>query len=136
MNAPIPLTERQEQILRYIASCKRAPTYFEIRDACGIRAIRSIQKALDRLEGAGFIRRLKYQRRAIELLRMPSAPADELQVFRGLSEWTDEQLKAELRRRNRRLFEIAPDKGNWMASARRASQNLLGAIERAGVRPS
>jgi SOS-response transcriptional repressor LexA len=128
---PIPLTDKQEKVWRFIASCERSPSYHEIRDGAGIRAIKGIQRTLDRLEELGYIRRTKHRKRGIELLVRPDG--QRVTRFRGLSDFTDRQLEDELERR--RIARALPRRRNSFADARIGSTMLLDAIERAGVRP-
>jgi DNA-binding MarR family transcriptional regulator len=132
VTGPLPLTTRQEELWRFIASCERSPTYFEIRDALGYRAIAGIQRSLAKLEEYGFIRRVKNAKRSIELLRFPDGR--KLKTFRGLADFTDEQLKAELSRREHSRISTG-GRTNWMTDARLGSTRLLKALEISGVRP-
>ena len=52
------LSATQKEIVEYIESCKRSPTYGEIAEGVGI-AIRAVQYQLDRLEEAKVIKRSK-----------------------------------------------------------------------------
>lgn len=131
MTGPVPLTANQERLWRFIASCERSPTYAEMRDNIGFRGYAGIQRALNRLEELGLIKRVKHRKRNIQLVQGPDG--QKTVTFRSLSDWTIEQLRAELDRRE------APDEPrpsrNMFTDARIGSAKLLKRLEEAGLRP-
>lgn len=50
------LTETQKEILEFIRTSKRSPTYNEIAEGVGV-AVRAIQYQLDKMECAGVVSR-------------------------------------------------------------------------------
>lgn len=62
----LPLTPRQEQLWRFIASCNRSPTYDEMAKALGYscRGAR-ITQLVQSLERKGFVARQSYAARSI-----------------------------------------------------------------------
>ena len=73
-----PLTDRQQEILEYVASFTRdagyPPTVREIGRATGLRSPRSVSQHLQALERKGFIHRGKEKSRAIRVLDRPDSP--------------------------------------------------------------
>ena len=49
-----------------------SPSFDEMKDAMGVRSKGNIHRRLAELEERGFIRRLPYRVRAIEVLRLPA----------------------------------------------------------------
>ncbi|HEY8604693.1 hypothetical protein [Tsuneonella suprasediminis] len=79
MNAPISLTPRQMDVLRFIAGYLEAsggiaPNYRQIGEACGYSSRAQIFRTLRRLEVRGCIRRLPARHQAIEVLTNVSIP--------------------------------------------------------------
>lgn len=78
----IGLTQRQMDLLRYIAGYQQAhdgisPSFAECRDALGLSTKGGIYRMLDGLEQRGAISRMHYRERAIRVLarvRLPRAP--------------------------------------------------------------
>lgn len=73
------LTAKQTQVFDYVAGYVArtggiAPSFTEIGAACGMHTKRSTHWALSQLEARGYIRRLKYKTRAIEIVRRPFEP--------------------------------------------------------------
>lgn len=91
------LTPRQAELLRYIESCQPiSPSIREMAVHVGIagaefgRGKGSISYSLRALEERGYIRRLAYRARAIEVLRplTPFTPAEpRLRVVHGPAHW-------------------------------------------------
>lgn len=131
MTGPVPLTANQERLWRFIASCERSPTYAEMRDNIGFRGYAGIQRALNRLEELGLIKRVKHRKRNIQLVQGPDG--QKTVTFRSLSDWTIEQLRAELDRREA-SDEPRPSR-NMFTDARIGSAKLLKRLEEAGLRP-
>ena len=73
-----PLTNRQQEILEYVASFTRdtgyPPTVREIGRATGLRSPRSVSQHLQALEKKGFIHRGREKSRAIRVLDRPDSP--------------------------------------------------------------
>ena len=69
------LTQRQLQLLRFIHAYMREhgvpPSFEEMRHALGLRSKSGIHRLISGLEERGYIRRLAYRARAIEILRPP-----------------------------------------------------------------
>ncbi len=69
------LTQRQLQLLRFIDAYKREhgvpPSFEEMRHALRLRSKSGIHRLISGLEERGYIRRLAYRARAIEVLRPP-----------------------------------------------------------------
>lgn len=75
------LTQRQHQLLqfiqRYVDERGVPPSFEEMRDALRLKSKSGIHRLINGLEERGYIRRLQYRARALEVLRTPSAPANE-----------------------------------------------------------
>jgi repressor LexA len=73
-----PLTNRQQEILEYVAAFTRdtgyPPTVREIGRATGLRSPRSVSQHLHALEKKGFIHRGREKSRAIRVLDRPDSP--------------------------------------------------------------
>lgn len=69
------LTQRQHQLLQYIhgyvAEQGVPPSFEEMRDALKLKSKSGIHRLITGLEERGFIRRLPYRARALELMRPP-----------------------------------------------------------------
>lgn len=69
------LTQRQRQLLqyieRYVADRGVPPSFEEMRDALRLRSKSGIHRLIVGLEERGYIRRLPYRARALELTRTP-----------------------------------------------------------------
>jgi LexA DNA binding domain-containing protein len=67
-----PVTKRQLEFVRYLVEYYRAhrcaPTFAEIAQRFNLKSLGTIYELLGTLEGKGYLKRLRYQRRAIELL--------------------------------------------------------------------
>ena len=93
------LTERQRQILRFIADYKTrhgsAPTLREIAQHCKIY-LRGVQYHLDRLERAGYLTRMRKRSRAIELRQEQRAALTPLlgRVAAGRPVLSEEHIEA------------------------------------------
>ena len=70
------LTKRQHDLLVFINQCLTesgvSPSFKEMKDAMGLRSTNTIYHRLIELEERGFIRRVRFRRRAIEVLRLPA----------------------------------------------------------------
>lgn len=78
------LTPRQRDLLRFIADYMAAsngvaPSFVQMSEALGLRSKSGLHRTLCSLEERGFIRRLPYRARALEIVR--SLPADENATF-------------------------------------------------------
>lgn len=73
------LTQRQFQLLRFIHQFMQErgvpPSFDEMRQALGLRSKSGIHRLISGLEERGYIRRLAYRARALEILRPPMSPA-------------------------------------------------------------
>ncbi len=73
------LTRRQFQLLRFIHQFVQEhgtpPSFEEMREALGLRSKSGIHRLLSGLEERGYIRRLAYRARALEVLKPPAVPA-------------------------------------------------------------
>ncbi len=70
------LTQRQLQLLHFISDFSRdngvPPSFEEMRRALKLRSKSGIHRLISGLEERGYIRRLAYRARALEILRLPS----------------------------------------------------------------
>ena len=70
------LTKRQHDLLVFINQCLTesgvSPSFEEMKDAMGLHSTSGVHRRILELEERGFIRRLPYRRRAIEVLRLPA----------------------------------------------------------------
>jgi repressor LexA len=70
------LTQRQHQLLRYIHGYVSAhgvpPSFEEMRDALELKSKSGIHRLITGLEERGYIRRLPYRARALEVIRLPA----------------------------------------------------------------
>jgi SOS-response transcriptional repressor LexA len=140
--ATLPLTEKQERLWRFIASCERSPSYAEMCEAVGTRSIGSIGVMVKRLRERGLISQRAGRWRSVTALEPRGS----------LDAWSDAELIVELERRTKAALERAkainstgapkPARkkggsifGTWQEQAREASAMLLQAIEKAGVHP-
>ncbi|MCX8099833.1 MAG: transcriptional repressor LexA [Geminicoccaceae bacterium] len=73
------LTQRQFQLLRYIHQFMQEhgvpPSFEEMRTALGLRSKSGIHRLISGLEERGYIRRLAYRARALEVVKAPLPPA-------------------------------------------------------------
>ena len=74
----IPLTEKQNQLLEYLRSCDRCPSFDEMKDALGLHSKSGVHRLIDSLEERGFIRRIPNRARAIEIVEDPKIPLSAL----------------------------------------------------------
>jgi repressor LexA len=69
------LTQRQHQLLKYIHDyqCEHGvpPSFEEMRDALNLKSKSGIHRLITGLEERGYLRRLAYRARALEILRLP-----------------------------------------------------------------
>lgn len=69
------LTQRQHQLLRFIHGYLREhgvpPSFEEMREALRLRSKSGIHRLITGLEERGYIRRLPYRARALEVVRLP-----------------------------------------------------------------
>lgn len=79
------LSERQEEIMRYIRQCVREkgypPSVREIGLAVGLASSSTVHGHLERLQSKGLLRRDPTKPRAIELLEQDGAPRTRPEVF-------------------------------------------------------
>jgi repressor LexA len=72
------LTQRQLQLLKFIHDYQREhgvpPSFDEMRAALKLRSKSGIHRLISGLEERGYIKRLAYRARALEVLRPPAAP--------------------------------------------------------------
>ncbi len=72
------LTPKQLQLLLYINGRLNrdgiSPTFEEMKDAVGIKSKSGIHRLITALEERGFLHRLPYRARALEILKMPPEP--------------------------------------------------------------
>ena len=70
------LTKRQHDLLVFIdqrlTETGVSPSFKEMADGTGVRSTSGVHRRILELEERGFIRRLAYRRRAIEVLRLPA----------------------------------------------------------------
>jgi DNA-binding MarR family transcriptional regulator len=75
------LTQRQHELLhfidRYLTLHGVPPSFEEMRDALKLRSKSGIHRLITGLEERGYIRRLAYRARALEVVRLPQAWARE-----------------------------------------------------------
>lgn len=73
----LPLTEKQEQLWRYIKSCERSPTYSEMARAVygSINAKGRINVLVCRLKERGFVDYIPNRARSIVALDPPTRPS-------------------------------------------------------------
>ena len=80
-NSKTTLSNRQEQILRAIASLQKSlgfgPNLREIGEAVGLTAVSSVKYQIDELEKSGYVRKAENRARAIELVEMPEGWLDD-----------------------------------------------------------
>jgi SOS-response transcriptional repressor LexA len=141
--ATLPLTEKQEKLWRFIASCERSPSYAEMCEAIGTSSVGSIGVMVKRLGERGLISQRAGKWRSVVALDGERGTLDR---------WSDAELIAELEGRTKAALGRAkainssgapqPARkkggsifGTWQEQAREASSQLLEAIELAGVRP-
>ena len=123
----LPLTHKQEQLWRYLATCRRSPTFSEMMGELGLASKSGVYKLLNSLEERGFIRRIRNRPRAIELIEQPS-----LSLGLGnaeLASFSTVELREELRRRE------ATGERQWQPKVRAGTDALCQAIGRAQVQP-
>ena len=84
----LPLTERQEQLRRFIKSRPRSPSYSEMLRHMGLHSKSGVARLLEGLEARGFVYRLPSRARAVVALN----PVD-------LAAYSTEALRDELARR-------------------------------------
>ena len=69
------LTRKQLALLQYIdrfiASSDVSPTYDEMKDALGLKSKSGIHRLITNLEERGYLRRLPYRARALEIIKHP-----------------------------------------------------------------
>lgn len=72
------LTRKQHELLTFIHERMREsgvpPSFDEMKEALDLKSKSGIHRLITALEERGFIRRLPYRARALEILRMPEAP--------------------------------------------------------------
>lgn len=67
----IPLTERMDDLLAYLRSCDRTPSYEEMRAEMGLANVSSVHRIIVALERRGFIERQPHVARCIRILDRP-----------------------------------------------------------------
>jgi len=69
------LTRKQLELLKYIdrfiASSDVSPSYDEMKDALGLKSKSGIHRLITNLEERGYVRRLPYRARALEIIKLP-----------------------------------------------------------------
>ena len=69
------LTRRQRDLLTYLDAYQKtrgySPSFDEMKDALNLRSKSGVHRMVEALEERGFIRRLRYHARAIEVIRLP-----------------------------------------------------------------
>jgi repressor LexA len=98
----IPLTERQQALLRFLQSQHTCPSFEQMRVALGLNSKSGVHRLVESLERRGYIRRVVGLARAIELVEKPTLPD-------ALTRFTVSDLAAEARRRNLVLGHIHRD---------------------------
>lgn len=105
------MTPSQHQLLSfikfYIDEHGYAPSFEEIAGALGHTSKSHIHKKLKALEEQGFIRRLRYRARAIEVVENPVMPLD-------LSNISQSDMAQEARRRGLHLGHWFPTTGSFI----------------------
>lgn len=96
------LTEQQEQLLRFLKSCDRCPTFDEMQAALGLKSKSGVHRLIGALEAKGFIRRMPGMARAIEVVPDPHLPTN-------LNAFSVADLAREARRRGLALCEYHRD---------------------------
>lgn len=64
----LPLTENQERVWRYIASCERSPTYREIVEALGFKSTSQVNAIVETLRKKGFVHYVPLRARSLVAL--------------------------------------------------------------------
>lgn len=79
------LTRKQRDLLVFIHSCLQesgvSPSFEEMREAIGLRSKSGIHRLVKALKERGFIRHLPNRARALEIIRLPSASAQDKTSF-------------------------------------------------------
>jgi repressor LexA len=103
----IALTAKQKQLLDYLDSCERCPTFEEMKAAIGSKSKSGVHRLITALEERGFVRRLPNRARAIEIV--PNRPLFKLNTALrpDLSEFTTNELLDEVARRLPKLMQAA-----------------------------
>lgn len=81
---PSPITQRQEQALRFIQSRDPAPTYQEVADALSLSR-GTAYNLISRLEAAGYVRRVSGAARSLRVVRMPDRPLVHWTLAEGIA---------------------------------------------------
>jgi SOS-response transcriptional repressor LexA len=87
----LPLTEKQERLWRYIASCERSPSYEEMARALGLKSKSEVNSAVLSLKRRGYVNYIPNKARTIVALDPRNNP--------DLSSFSVAELAAELARR-------------------------------------
>lgn len=99
---PFSLTHKQRELLDFIGSYMATegvgPSYEEMKAGVGLASKSGVHRLMDALEERGFLRRLPYRARAIELFDVPRPQV--LAPRNPLARFTDGELRAELERRD------------------------------------
>jgi len=81
------LTAKQQQLLLFISdrlsSGGVSPSFDEMKDALGLKSKSGVHRLINALEERGFIRRMANRARALEVLKLPEAPAAASNVVAG-----------------------------------------------------
>lgn len=79
------LTTKQRDLLVFIHSSLQetgvSPSFEEMREAIGLKSKSGVHRLVQALEERGFIRRLKSRARALEIIKLPAASAQEQRNF-------------------------------------------------------
>ena len=90
------LTPRQAELLAYIdAETRRngyCPSFLEMQAHLGISSKGNIHAMLAQLERRGFIRKLRYQSRAIEVIRRPQGSAPVTSILADMADHLEPEL--------------------------------------------
>jgi SOS-response transcriptional repressor LexA len=92
------LTKKQHELLTFIrehqAKHEQSPTFDEMREAMGLQSKSGIHRLISGLQERGYIRRLPYRARALEIVPDPHLPTPS-----DLARCTLQDLSREVRRR-------------------------------------
>lgn len=89
------LTYKQHELLKFIQlrleESGVSPSFEEMKEAIGIKSKSGVQRLISALEERGFIRKLPFRARALEVLRQPDQGSHS-----ALAKFSTAALKAEL----------------------------------------
>lgn len=94
------LTKKQYQLLQFIEQRVRetgvAPSFDEMKKALSLKSKSGIHRLITALEERGFVRRLPYRARALEIIKLPDGP-DNMNSGAGLARQDDDRRENVLR---------------------------------------